>query len=328
MTQSVVIHIGLHKTGTRYLQRMVFAQLPSAEFVFNPPALTDPLRQALRAPGNREAADRAREAVERWRSEGDTRTLVLSQPHASGDMYGMHQGYEEHAALLRELFPKARIVYVVRNVASWLQSAYRQSLVKDPGQPIERFLNFYDGAFHPRPAAWVAGNRTLDATGMRFLDIYNTYAQAFGPERVYLFTQEHLRKRPDAVNRRLAQALAIDRLPEPPHERSQNRSFSALAIHLFFPGAWLRSGRPPEHAIGQGPGTIRRRLKRLRKLRANVIKHVFDRIAYIDWDLLERGGMRRELNTLYEAEEAELQRIASRILDEGPESMRQHSRDS
>lgn len=321
MARSVVIHIGLHKTGTRFLQRLVFSQLDRTRYTFNPPAIAGPLRRALRSPGDASRRAQLAAAVAHWRAQPDDRALVLSQPHASGDMYGMHAGYDRNAALLRELFPEARIVYVVRHPASWLQSAFRQSLAKDPGQPIERFLNFHDGRFHRRQAAWLAGNRNVDALGLRFLDIYHTYAKTFGAERVCVFTQEDLRRRRGAVSARLAELLGLERLPEPPHERSQNRSFSALAIHLFFPGTWLRSRRPPASARGKAGGPWRRHLAPLRKLRTNLIKHGFDRLLYVDWDLLARQGMREKLKAHYAEEYAELQRIAARVLEEGPQAM-------
>lgn len=321
MARSVVIHVGLHKTGTRFLQRLVFSQLDPAHYRFNPPAIAGPLRRAFRAPDDAPPREEAAAAVARWRAQPDGRTLVLSQPHASGDMYGMHDGCERNADLLRALFPEARIVYVVRHPASWLQSAFRQSLAKDPGQPIERFLNFYDGRFHRRQTAWIAGNRNVDALGLRFLDIYRTYARTFGAGRVCVFTQEDLRRRRAAVRGRLAELLGLERLPEPPHDRSQNRSFSALAIHLFFPGTWLRRGRPPESALGRAGGPLRRYLGPLRRLRTNLIKHGFDRLMYVDWDLLARRGMREQLRAHYADEYAELRRIASRVLDEGPEAL-------
>ncbi|TQE94466.1 MAG: sulfotransferase domain-containing protein [Spiribacter salinus] len=246
MTAPVVFHIGLHKTGTRFLQRMVFARLDSRRFAFNPPQLANSLRDAFREPSSDAAVEQARAAVEQWRNSGDTRTLVLSIAHASGDMYGMHQGCETNARLVRELLPEARIVYVVRHPASWLQSAYRQSLVKDPGQPIERFLNFYDGRFRRRPAAWVAGNRNVDAHGMRFLEIYRTFARAFGPERVWLFTQEDMRRRSDAVGRSLAELLGLSRLPDPP-ARALAESLVLGACHSFIlsghlVAAWAATG--------------------------------------------------------------------------------------
>lgn len=316
--KKVVIHIGLHKTGTRYLQRKVFRPLDDEAFLVNPLSISVPLREALREPGDLEVKGKVRDEVDSWRKSEDQRTLVISEPHASGDMYGMHEGHEENAKFLHELFPEAEIIYLTRNVATWLQSAYRQSLVKDPGQPIERFLNFYDGKFHPRPAAWVAGKRNVSALEMQFLKIYNTYSAAFGGNNVYLFTQEQLKNEAELVKGRLADILGLETLPNPPQDRAQNRSFSALAIYTFFPGAWVKDGRPPANKIGQGPGKLRRRLRLLRKLRTQFIKHLFDKVLYKDWDLLKRGGMRQKLDAYYREEEKALAQIADRVLKGQP----------
>lgn len=319
MGAAVVIHIGLHKTGTRFMQRMVFRQLDPERFLVNPEPMLTRLRRALRQHDDHARVRELETAVQRWRQSGDTRTLVLSEPHASGDMYGGHHGYGSGAALLGRLFPGATILFVVRRPADWLQSAYRQALVKDPGMPIERFLNYRDGAFQPPLARRRDGRRSIDALGLSFLDIYRSYARRFGPRRVYLLRQEDLRRRPRAVHRRVAEALALERLPEPPHERSQNRSFSALAIRLFFPGSWLPALSPrPGRAESDW---LRKPLRPLRKLRTNLIRHGFDRLVYVDWDLLERHGMRRRLEDHYREEEGEIERLAAVILDRGPAAL-------
>lgn len=318
MTGKVVIHIGLHKTGTRYLQRMVFAQLDPGRFRFDPPELSRPLRVCLR--GRRDATARAElaQAVAAWRAGGDERTLVFSQPHASGDMYSSHDDFEENAALVHEMFPEARIIYVVRNQAGWLQSAYRQQLVRGKGMPVETFLNFYDGEFRPRPHRWLAGARTVEALTLRFLDIYRVYAQAFGAENVYLLRQEDMRRRKREVDARIADALGVERLPEPPHRRSQNRSFSALAIHLFYPGSLRRPARPDPHRAGEGPGWLHQRLRFLRRLRTHLIRHGFDRLLYVDWDLLQRNDLRRRIDAHYAEESRGLAAIADTVLEHGP----------
>jgi len=321
MTARVIIHIGLHKTGTRFLQRMVFQQLDTEQFLYNPDWLLAPLRKAVRERDNPANEQALADAVARWRASGDERTLIISEPHASGDMYGMHEGAEHNATMLARLFPEAAIIYFVRRHADWLQSAYRQSLVKDPGQPIQRFLNFYNGEFHDQPARRVGGNRNLNALGLRFLAIYQAYAEAFGPSRVYLLRQESLRHRPDDVRAVVASALRLSRLPEPPHERSQNRSFSALAILIFFPGSWLRPWQPPTRAIGKGVGPWRGRLRALRSLRTQLIRHVLDRLVYIDWDLLARDGMRQRLEAQYADEQAVIERIGEAVLDHGPQGV-------
>ena len=316
----VILHIGLHKTGTRFLQREVFGQLNQEQFNYNPEPLWPELRQAVRRPGDAELAARAREAVAQWRASGDHRTLVLSEPHISGDMYGNHHDYAKNLELVRELFPEARIIFFVRKQSDWLQSAYRQHLVKGKPIPIEVFLNFYHGEFRPRVAREVYGARNVEALSLRFLEIYRAYTRIFGPDKVCLLRQEDLRKRSAEVKALIAGLLGLDSLPEPPREKRHNRSYSALAIHLFHPSVLLRYPRPgPENARGRRiPQWLNDILGPLRRLRRNIIQHVFDRIMYKDWDLLARHGMRERIEAHYAEENAEMERIASAILENGP----------
>ena len=319
----VILHIGLHKTGTRFLQREVFGQLDPSRFNYNPEPLWPVLRQAVRHPGNQERAARTREAIEEWRASEDKRTLVLSEPHISGDMFANHHDYAENLELMRELFPEAEIIFFVRKQSDWLQSAYRQHLAKGKPIPIEAFLNFYQGGFRPSMGRKVHGARNLEALSLRFLEIYRAYAGAFGPDRVLLLRQEDLRERQAEIKSLLASFLGIAALPSPSRKRRHNRSYSALAIHLFHPSVLLRYPQPgPENVRDRRiPNWLNKLFGPLRRVRRNLIQHVFDRIAYKDWDLLERNGMRELIEAHYAEENAELQRIAHTILKNGPQIM-------
>jgi hypothetical protein len=315
---SVLLHIGLHKTATRFLQRALLRHLDPGAFLVNPPTLMAALRRAVRQPGanHREAlADAARAAL----AEAGRRTLIVSDPGISGDLYNNHADYADNLELIRAVFPEARILYFVRRQSDWLHSAYRQMLVKGRSAPIEVFLNFRDGAFQPRLARRVNGVRTLDARGLKLLAIYRAWCDAYGPEQVYLFRQEDLRQNPAAVYARLAEALGLERLPELPARVSGNRAFSALAIRLFFPGAGrapdldrARLDERPPHGIAWRAG------QPLRKLRTLAIRHGFDRLIYRDWDLLAAHGMRAILDAHYAAESDRLNAVAGAVLDRGP----------
>lgn len=315
MTRAI-LHIGLHKAATRFLQRAVFANLDRDRFLFNPQPLFHDLRQAVRHPGDGARAQRAREAARHAREQAGERTIVISDPSISGDMYSSHVDYRENRDLVHDLFPEATILYFVRRQADWLHSAYRQALVKGPGMPIEFFLNFRAGRFREREARRIGNARNVNALDLRFLDIYRAYADAFGPERVYLFRQEDLRERPEVVYQRVAEALGIRELGQERAKVSSNRSFSALAIHLFFPGVY-RQPRPGR-LIEDRPLWIRRLHRRLTKYRTTLIRHGFDRLIYRDWDLLARHGMRDLLEAHYEREYRTLTGISATILDEGP----------
>jgi|AntDeeMinimDraft_5_1070356.scaffolds.fasta_scaffold14147_2 hypothetical protein len=311
----VVLHIGLHKTATRFLQRAVFAQLDPERFLVNPPALTYALKQALWFPSD-ETRRRAHEAAATARSEAGDRTLLVSEPGISGDMYSSHEDWRENLELVHKLFPEATVVYFVRRQSDWLQSAYRQALVKGPGAPIEFFLNYRDGRFQPREARMIGRVRNLNALDLPFLDIYREYARSFGPEKVYLFRQEDLRNDSARVEARLAEALGLAALPERPLRVSGNRAFSALAIHLFFPGVyrWPRRSKPNRHRFYP----VARLDRRLKKIRTALVRHVFDRIVYRDWDMLAHHNMRRSLDEHYAEYERMLALAAAEILSAGP----------
>ncbi|MCC5811258.1 MAG: sulfotransferase [Ectothiorhodospiraceae bacterium] len=311
MTDKVVIHIGLHKTGTRFLQRMVFGQLDAARFAVNPPDVWDPLRDAVRKPGDGALADRARAAVADWRNRGDGRTLIISEPHICGDMFSSYHDYADNVPLVTELFPQARIIYFVRRPADWLQSAYRQLLARGRSVPIQVFLNYYDGAFRPRLGRWAHGSRNLNALELPFLQIYQAYAEAYGAGRVHLFRQEDLRSQQSLVERRLADVLSLEQLPKPPVERSQNRSYSALAIKWLHPGTTRRFPPPTEEDLGKPDHRFPRLRGKVRRVRRALTQHVFDRVVYRDWDLLAEDGMRGVLEAHYAGQERALAELAA-----------------
>jgi hypothetical protein len=232
-------------------------------------------------------------------------------------MYSCHEDWQQNRDLVHRLFPDATVLYVVRQHSDWLHSAYRQALVKGPGMPIEFFLNFHDGEFRQREARVVGGARNVNALDLRFLDIYQGYVEAFGAERVYLFRQEDLRTRAEAVHARLAEALGLDELPALPRRVSGNRAFSALAIRLFCPGIYRDPRRVP--ASPPRSRASQRIHRRVRKLRALMIHHVFDKLVYRDEDMLARHGMRSRLDEHYAHADASLSAVAEHILRHGPE---------
>lgn len=310
----VLIHIGLHKTGTRYLQREVFGRLDRKRFNVNPPELWRALRRAVREPGNAESAAAAADAVDAWRRHADGRDLILSEPHISGDMYSGHADCATNAALTARLFPEAQIIYFVRNQADWLQSAYRQQLWRGASVPMHVFLNFYEGEFQPRLHRWTYGARTVEALNQRFFGVYEAFAAHYGPQRVHLFRQEDLRSHAAMVRARLAELLGVGSLPAPA-KRGHNRSYSALAIRLFHPGTTRRMPPPGVADTGASTRKFPRASGLLRRLRRIAVQHVFDRMFYHDWDLLAEDDLRSRLDEHYASENASLHSLALRTLE-------------
>jgi hypothetical protein len=233
----------------------------------------------------------------------------------------MYDGYPEHPeylALLKKLMPEAQILYVARYPVDWLHSAYRQSLVKGRGGPIETFLNFRDGSFNEKQAIYANGMRNIDARRFPVRSIYDHCVELFGRDRVVLICFEHVRSHKDRVLECLREMMGLAQLPNLEPDRVKNRSYSAQAIERFC------SGRPAStHQASfsdEGPSHLYWKywLKPLRKLRANFIKHGFDNLTYRDWDLMSRGGMRDQLNELYQSDYEQLLSISrARLEDDG-----------
>lgn len=314
----VILHIGLHKTATRFLQRALFKRLDPDWFVVNPRKIMQPLESALKY-GSTTAVHRFVDAAHTVVDTIGDKRLIVSDPNISGNMFNNHIDYRDNLALMREAFPDAKVLYFVRRQTDWLHSAYRQALVKGRSASIETFLNFRDGQFHRRPARRVDRMRTLDALDLRFLDIYRAYAEAYAPENVYLLRQEDLRERPEDVYIALAHTLGLEHLPTFPRRVSSNRAYSALAIRLFHPGTFrtpdIEEAALSDEAHGENARSL---IRSMRKLRTLFIRHLFDRLIYVDWDLIAEHGMRERLEEYYANENRRLEKIAATILDDGP----------
>jgi len=302
MAPQIYIHIGLHKTATRFLQRSVFAHLDRKAFNHNPQPLTDLLYRHLRNPDDQSLKQRFDDACASVLQQ-DTRKLLISLPDISGDMYNSHDNAWQNLELIKTKFAQARILYFVRDQADWLLSAYRQSIQKGVFGPLEVFLNFYDGDFKPKTAQRRGGMRNVDARGLKLWAIYQAYAEAYGADNVYLIRYEDFRANRDAVVRWLAEWLQVPSIPVHRDGKTRhNRSFSALAIRLFC-GGRTPPKSPPKAAdrLSAWQKTYSP-VRLLRNLRRVFIRKVFDRIIYKDWDLLARNGMRETLERHYQDE--------------------------
>ena len=311
----IVVHIGLHKTATRFFQNFVFAQLNSADVLFNPPALMTPLHAFYRNPSAAGGKEKVLAALAELRQNAQGKCLLISKPDIPGEMYDGYPEHPEYLALLKKLMPEAQILYVARYPVDWLHSAYRQSLVKGRGGPIEIFLNFRDGSFNEKQAVYANGMRNIDARRFPVRSIYDHCVELFGRDRVVLICFEHVRSHKDRVLECLREMMGLAQLPNFEPDRVKNRSYSAQAIERFC------SGRPAStHQVSfsdEGPSHLYWKywLKPLRKLRANFIKHGFDNLTYRDWDLMSRGGMRDQLNELYQSDYEQLLSISRARLE-------------
>ena len=150
---SVVVHVGLHKTATTFLQQSFFPELEGATFVHATHELPQdptPIHRFIMDLLFRNPAaidiDGHREAIAAFVDAQPGVTIVSSEA-LFGWPFENHVNFRPNAELLAEVLPDAKIWLVLRRQDSWLESAYSQVLKQGLSTSPERFTNFRDGAF-------------------------------------------------------------------------------------------------------------------------------------------------------------------------------------
>jgi hypothetical protein len=133
MNRDIVFHVGLHKTGTTWLQWKLFARLNDRRLV-------------------RESdLQRIHRMLE---NTGSERTIVSSEA-LSGTLRSSKRPGDNHCTLARSLefiktfFPEAKIVIGFREHHSWINSAYMDRLQKEYVSP-----NDYGNSFSTEDLKW------------------------------------------------------------------------------------------------------------------------------------------------------------------------------
>lgn len=135
-----LVHIGLHRTGTTWLQEGLFTE---AAGVFRPIVPMAHAIDLLVRPHDFEwDPEAARRAIERGRAEAQEarRVPVLSCEELSGNPHAGGWNAARLADRLHEVLPEARILIVVRRQPDLILSNHRQYLARGGVGSLKRYL--------------------------------------------------------------------------------------------------------------------------------------------------------------------------------------------
>jgi hypothetical protein len=212
MSKKLLIHIGLHKTGSSWLQQSVFldrelgfntinaAERREAVYDFVNPDVFDYDSKATR--------NRYRPQLDAAEAEG--LFSVISHERLSG--YPSGGGYDRRliADRLHETFPEARILIVLREQRSVIEAMYSQHITDGGTGSVKRYLQT------PEPGL---GRRPYFRLGFYEYDkLIAYYQKLFGPERVLVLPFEMLRSNADGF---LGEVQRFCGLPVQPAARSK-----------------------------------------------------------------------------------------------------------
>jgi hypothetical protein len=234
-----LIHVGYHKTGTTWLQQVVFRAEASA--FYSPWDWMEPVRRIVLPDPYEFDAGPVRERFEREFEAAADRVPCVSCERFTGNP--MSGGYDrkEVAERLAAVFPGARILIVIREQRSMILSAYRQFVLSGGLRGLARFMN---------PGGDVDRIPMFDLAYFRYDGVIRQYRQLFGDESVLVLPFERFRKnRPEFLSA-IMEFAGAGAMPEPLQDSAHNRGYCAFtmagkrAFNLFFVGNRLNPVTP------------------------------------------------------------------------------------
>lgn len=234
----IILHVGLHKTGTTFLQDRVFPELPGVRFVHPlhyAQASDGPIERFMLELFFRNAAhidvDHHRKAIAAWLARVEEPTVLISSEAIVGWPIENHSNFRVNADLLAELFPSAQVVFVVRRQDRWVESAYSQVLKAGFSTSIERYLNFREGRFQRYNVGLYHGPN-VDARDLDWGPFDAHYRRRFGERAVCTLPFELFTRDSDAFLRHIYAFMAVEGGPFPDASQRVNTSWSPLAANV------------------------------------------------------------------------------------------------
>lgn len=262
---TLVLHIGLQKTASTYLQRQVFPAARGLTLV------SRPYTQANHAFNTLQYADASlydpallEAEFARIREHAAGTPIVVSDEVLSGFPFYLYLNRTTIAERLAAAVPDAEVVVFLRNQRDLIWSLYNQYAKQGwfDEQLSRRFLSGPGEGLSLE--AWFAGDRRLDRSRryfsnhsvlhiehFRYSALLELYERLF--ERVHVFLYEDLVSDPASVLGRLSDIVGVELPVPPPDASSANRSVTDRELHL-------RRMSTKVGALGLGEASLVRRV--------------------------------------------------------------------
>ena len=218
-----LIHIGLPRTASTFLQRQVFPKIQGFNFFgVNTAFYSEPFQKLLYSD---ESLYKHQSRDQLIRSESEN--IFLSNELFCGQSFGMNATNRTRTALrLKQSFPGAEIVLVLRNQLSLLESLYAIGVYSGIHKKPEDFLVFEDKV--PRYDTFSA-NEHIET--YKLAPLLKLYKEHFSKVHIFLF--EDFRTNPELFLKNLANTLGVNLDGDIPFRERENRSLSKRQISYF-----------------------------------------------------------------------------------------------
>ena len=254
-TPRLIVHIGLHKTGTTFMQEQLFPRIArsDARLVYNPPEVLGRLRaiysQMHRGnyPDDDQIGDFRRHLEESVERAGrDDRRVLISLERISQSL--RRQNHSEHFDFFRKAVPAAVVVVVLRHQLQWIRSCYRQFIA---GGALAEFDELFGTGLKD-------GREYLfDLARVDYPGLVANYIDHCGRDHVEVFFYEKVFRDPPAFEQALGRVLGGCPIPKIDYSARANPGLSGRSIRMLVRVARLGGYRFET-------GQLRRRMRYMR----------------------------------------------------------------
>lgn len=225
---SVLVHIGYHKTGSRWLRHLFFGNPATGYGWVDKAGEEHPVRRLVAARPFEFDADASRAEFEPLIAKIVDAGLspAVSFERLSGNPFSGGYDSKEIADRLVQVFPDARILVVIREQRSMIVSTYKQYVREGGAMGVTKFMQ--------PPTSRSMRIPWFDFRYFEYHHLLGYYRRLFGDERVLALPYEQFRSDPRAFVERLAEfagrPLSHEQLDALPFESKANPGPPATAI--------------------------------------------------------------------------------------------------
>jgi hypothetical protein len=225
---SVLIHIGYHKTGSNWLQHMLFEDPATGYAWLGHETKDHPVRRVIHDRPLEFRVMQVRRELEALAQDAESRGLhpVVSLERLSGHPFSGGHDSRQIAERLHEVLPDGRVLIVIREQRSMILATYKQYVKAGGTGTVSQFLE-------PATTRSLRA-RLFDYRHFEYEHLIAYYRSLFGEDNVLVLPFEQLAQDGRGFVERIAEfagrPIPTDVLDRLPYTTRSNPSPSALTI--------------------------------------------------------------------------------------------------
>lgn len=230
----IYLHMGLHKTATKFFQHKVFSYLSDydTDIIYNPPKLVQyamDYRKALTKEDKLIAKNYFNK--EKKKLEQKYTRTIISREIFSGNLFSGYNDWEESCKSIKELFDDVEIILFFRFQADWIVSCYKESIHEHHYQTFEEFIGFKKTNINSSFAH-------IDIKTLNYANMLETLFKYIEKDSVNIFFYEDFKVNKKNVLENVLNIIKLDDdiknelLKKIDYANIPNRGYSKLGIRL------------------------------------------------------------------------------------------------